>query len=59
MSCYRLVQEIAVDNRPRKRPKVVPQLRVRRGFGDTSSSSSSSTSYYGGFEMKLEARDVV
>ncbi|KAM7484274.1 hypothetical protein LguiA_000283 [Lonicera macranthoides] len=50
VSCYHLVQEIAVDNRPRKRPKVVPQLRVtstraRRGFGDTSSSSSSSSSF--------------
>ncbi|KAM7464598.1 hypothetical protein LguiA_032719 [Lonicera macranthoides] len=46
-SCYRLMQEIGVDNRGRKPPKVLPQFRVtsrvKRGSSDTSSSSSSSS----------------
>lgn len=47
ISCYQLMQEIAVDNRGRKAPKVLPQLRVMTqvsiGPGDSSSSSSSSS----------------
>ncbi|KAI8017164.1 hypothetical protein LOK49_LG04G00316 [Camellia lanceoleosa] len=41
------MQEIVVDNRGRKAPKVLPQLRVMTqvsiGPGDSSSSSSSSS----------------
>ncbi|KAI7999101.1 Cyclin-D1-1 [Camellia lanceoleosa] len=47
ISCYQLMQEIAVDNRGRKAPKVLPQFRVMTqvsiGPGDLSSSSSSSS----------------
>ncbi|KAF5940141.1 hypothetical protein HYC85_021308 [Camellia sinensis] len=47
ISCYQLMQEIAVDNRGRKAPKVLPQLRVMTqvsiGPSDSSSSSSSSS----------------
>lgn len=47
-SCYQLMQGIAVvnNNRGRKRPRILPQLRVMTratiGSGDSSSSSSSS-----------------
>ncbi|KAI8528388.1 hypothetical protein RHMOL_Rhmol12G0145000 [Rhododendron molle] len=47
-SCYQLMQGIAVvnNNRGRKRPRILPQLRVMTratiGLGDSSSSSSSS-----------------
>ncbi|KAK2985327.1 hypothetical protein RJ640_029471 [Escallonia rubra] len=48
VSCYRIIQEIAVDNRRQKPPKVLPQLRVTtrariESSGDSSSSSSSSS----------------
>lgn len=49
-SCYQLMQGIAVvniNNRGRKRPRILPQLRVMTratiGLGDSSSSSSSSS----------------
>uniref|UniRef100_A0A5B7A0G8 Putative cyclin-D1-1 isoform X2 n=1 Tax=Davidia involucrata TaxID=16924 RepID=A0A5B7A0G8_DAVIN len=47
ISCYQLMQDFEVDNRQRKPPKVLPQLRVmtrvRIVSGDSSSSSSSSS----------------
>ncbi|KAA3482933.1 cyclin-D1-1 [Gossypium australe] len=49
LSCYRLMQELVVDNARRKPPKMLPQLRVsirgRMRSSDSSSSSSSSPSY--------------
>uniref|UniRef100_A0A5B6ZXL7 Putative cyclin-D1-1 isoform X2 n=1 Tax=Davidia involucrata TaxID=16924 RepID=A0A5B6ZXL7_DAVIN len=49
ISCYQLMQDFVVNNRRRKPPKVLPQLRVmtraRIGSGDSSSSSSSSSFY--------------
>ncbi|KAE8690802.1 Cyclin-D1-1 [Hibiscus syriacus] len=48
-SCYRLMQELIVDNSRRKPPKILPQLRVtirpRTRSSDSSLSSSPSTSY--------------
>uniref|UniRef100_A0A2P2JLW9 B-like cyclin n=1 Tax=Rhizophora mucronata TaxID=61149 RepID=A0A2P2JLW9_RHIMU len=47
ISCYRLMQDLVLDNNRRKPPKVFPQLwvTVRAGMrsGDSSSSSSSSS----------------
>ncbi|XWS68950.1 hypothetical protein CRYUN_Cryun04dG0137700 [Craigia yunnanensis] len=49
LSCYRLMQELVLDNARRKPPKILPQLRVtiraRMRSSDSSSSSSSSLSY--------------
>ncbi|KAF8378326.1 hypothetical protein HHK36_029665 [Tetracentron sinense] len=46
-SCYRLMQEVVVNNSQRKPPKVLPQLRVTTpagiGSGESSSSSLSSS----------------
>lgn len=44
-SCYQLIQKMALKNKPRKQPKVLPQLRViTRASSDSSSWSSSSSS---------------
>ncbi|KAK9276787.1 hypothetical protein L1049_006323 [Liquidambar formosana] len=47
IGCYRLMQQTVIDNRRRKPPKVLPQLRVTTRAsmrsGDSSSSSSSSS----------------
>ncbi|KAI3467483.1 hypothetical protein Pfo_024146 [Paulownia fortunei] len=49
MSCYQLIRQIALQNKPKKQPKVLPQLRVMTRASitssDSSSSSSSSSSY--------------
>ncbi|KAE8698893.1 Cyclin-D1-1 [Hibiscus syriacus] len=49
LSCYRLMQELIVDNGRRKPQKILPQLRVtirpRTRSNDSSLSSSSSPSY--------------
>lgn len=50
VSCYRLVQEIGIDTRLRKRSKALPQIRVmtrasKVSFGDSESSSSSASSF--------------
>ncbi|XP_022776049.1 cyclin-D1-1-like [Durio zibethinus] len=49
LSCYRLMQELLLDNARRKLPKILPQLRVtiraRMRSSESSSSSSSSPSY--------------
>ncbi|XP_074329337.1 cyclin-D1-1-like isoform X2 [Apium graveolens] len=50
VSCYRLVQEIGIDTRLRKRSKALPQIRVmtrasKVSFGDSESSSSSTSSF--------------
>ncbi|KAL1550902.1 cyclin-D1-1-like [Salvia divinorum] len=48
--CHQLIQKVAGKNKPRKQPKVLPQLRVTTGrvsavsSSDTSSSASSSSS---------------
>ncbi|XP_071928954.1 cyclin-D1-1 isoform X1 [Coffea arabica] len=46
ISCYGVVQQIIIDNRPRKSPKFLPQLRVmsRMSLASTESSSTSSNS---------------
>lgn len=53
IGCYQLIQELVIDNNPRKPPKVLPQLRVTSrplkrssvsSFSTSSSSSSPSSS---------------
>ncbi|CAI8587666.1 unnamed protein product [Vicia faba] len=51
IGCYRLMEEVMIENNQRKAPKVLPQLRVttqplmRSSDSSSSSSSSSSPSY--------------
>ncbi|KAK4481876.1 hypothetical protein RD792_012787 [Penstemon davidsonii] len=47
MSCYQFIQQMVTNNRPKKQPKVLPQLRVmtRPSITSSESSSSSSSSY--------------
>lgn len=49
MSCHELIRQIGSKNKPKKQPKVLPQLRVMTRasitLSDSSSSSSSSSSY--------------
>ncbi|XP_012568232.1 cyclin-D1-1 [Cicer arietinum] len=51
IGCYRLMQELVIDNNMRKPPKVLPQLRVttqplmRSSVSSSSSSPSSSSTY--------------
>ncbi|KAH6826777.1 CYCLIN D1 [Perilla frutescens var. hirtella] len=44
-SCYQLIQQIALKIKPKKQPKVLPQLRVMTRASVLSSESSSSSSY--------------
>ncbi|XP_019420166.1 PREDICTED: cyclin-D1-1-like isoform X2 [Lupinus angustifolius] len=45
IECYQLMQEVVIDNKKRKLPKVLPQLRVTTETPMSSSVSSSSSSF--------------